>query len=90
MDLNNIQNEIKNIKQRNQKVEIAKSWETSISRKMLISLLTYIVISIFFLYIGISKPYLNAIIPSIAFILSTLSMNLFKNLWIKYIYKEST
>lgn len=39
----NIQKEINQIKERNKKVEADKAWETSLSRKILIAILIYIV-----------------------------------------------
>ena len=79
--------EIKEIQERNKKVEKDKAWEMSFTRKALIAIFTYIIISVFFVYIGIKNPYINALVPTIAFVLSTLSMNTIKNIWIKYIYQ---
>ncbi|HLD97734.1 MAG TPA: hypothetical protein VI815_00240 [Candidatus Nanoarchaeia archaeon] len=76
--------ELNKIKERNAKVELDKAWETSFSRKIIIAVLTYIVIVIFFYFAGLPKPFINSIVPSLAFILSTLSLPLFKKLWIKY------
>lgn len=76
--------ELNKIKERNGKVELDKAWETSFSRKIIIAVLTYIVIVIFFYFAGLPKPFINSIVPSLAFILSTLSLPLFKKLWIKY------
>lgn len=79
--------EIKKIKERNKRVETEKSWETSLTRKIIISILTYFVISLFFLFAGISKPFVNSIVPAIAFILSTISVPLVKKWWLKNIHK---
>ncbi len=80
--------EIKNIIKRNKKVEADKAWETSFSRKILIAVLTYIVIVLFFHFAWFEKPFINAIVPTTGFLLSTLSMWLFKKIWIKNIYKK--
>ncbi|OGE64516.1 hypothetical protein A3I48_03595 [Candidatus Daviesbacteria bacterium RIFCSPLOWO2_02_FULL_36_7] len=79
--------EIQRIKDRNIKVEADKAWETSWIRKVIISILTYLVISIFFLFAKISNPFINAIVPALAFLLSTASLSFFKNLWTRY-YKK--
>ncbi len=79
--------EIQKIKERNKRVETEKSWETSLTRKIIISALTYLVISLFFLFAGISKPFVNSIVPAVAFILSTLSVPLVKKWWLKSIHK---
>jgi hypothetical protein len=78
-----LQLEIEEIKKRNQRVEVDKAWETSWTRKIVISILTYIVIVIFFYFAQLPKPFINAIIPSIAFVLSTLTVPLFKKWWLK-------
>ena len=78
-----LQLEIEEIKKRNQRVEADKAWETSWTRKIVISILTYIVIVVFFYFAGLPKPFINAIIPAVAFIVSTLTVPLFKNWWLK-------
>jgi len=75
--------EVDNIKARNKKVEIDKAWETSITRKVLLILFTYTSIGLYMYAIGIDKPWLNAVIPSIGFLLSTLTLPYFKTYWIK-------
>ena len=80
--------EIEKIKNRNLKVEIDKAWEISFSRKILIAILTYFVIVLFFIFANFSKPFTNAIAPTIGFLLSTLSIPFFKKFWIKNIYKK--
>ena len=79
--------EINKIKERNKKVESDKVWETSWTRKTVIAILTYIVIGVFFYYSGIAEPFKNALVTSLAFILSTLSIPFFKDFWLKYINK---
>lgn len=86
--INDLEIEIEKIKERNSRVEKEKSWETSWTRKIIISALTYLVISLFFLSAGISKPFVNSIVPAAAFILSTLSVPFIKKLWLKYIHKN--
>lgn len=82
-EIQEIKSEIEKIKQRNARVESDKAWETSLARKILIAVLTYAVIVIFFIVANLPKPFINAIIPTIGFILSTLSIPLFKKAWIK-------
>jgi hypothetical protein len=47
-----------------------------------------LVIALFFLFAGILNPFVNAIVPAMAFILSTASLPFLKNFWLKYIYKK--
>ena len=83
-DSSSFQNRLKNIEERNKKVEIDKSWEISWTRKGLLSLFTYLAIGIYLRAINIEKPWLNAIVPSVAFMLSTLTMPFFKKIWMKH------
>jgi len=77
--------EIKSIKERNKRVELDKAWETSWTRRILIAISTYIVIVIFFYFANLPKPFINSIVPSVAFILSTLSLPIIKKMWISKI-----
>ena len=86
--LQNLQNEIEQIKARNAKVEADKAWETSLMRKVVILCLTYIVIVLFFFVAKLPEPFLNAIVPSLGFFLSTLTVPIFKKWWIRYAYKK--
>lgn len=79
-----LEKEIKAIKERNKRVEAEKAWETSLTRKVSIVILTYVVIVIFFYFAGLPKPFVNSIVPAIAFILSTLTLPFLKQLWLKH------
>ncbi len=83
MNNKEIEKEIAKIKERNRRVETDKAWETSLTRKIIIIILTYIVMVIFFYFASLPKPFLNAIVPTLAFILSTLTFSIIKEIWIK-------
>lgn len=83
-----LESEIEKIKERNRRVESDKAWETSKTRKVLISVFTYFVIALFFIFAWIENPFVNAIVPTLGFILSTSSLPYFKNWWLKNIYKK--
>lgn len=76
------------IEQRNKRVELDKAWETSLARKVIIAILTYITAAIFFLIAQLPRPFINSIVPAAAFVLSTLSIPLFKKIWIRYVAKR--
>lgn len=80
----NLEKRIITIEERNQKVELDKAWETSWFRRILLIVFTYIAIGFYLNAINISNPWLNAIVPSVGFFLSTLTLPLFKSLWLKY------
>ena len=83
MNQKQLEKEVIKIKERNKRVEIDKAWETSLTRKIIIAILTYFVIVIFFYFAGLQKPFINSIVPALAFLLSTLSLPFFKKLWVR-------
>ena len=87
-ELQQLKSEIAQIKERNARVEADKAWETSATRKILVALLTYIVIVIFFTAMRLPHPLINAIVPTLGFVLSTLSIPLVKRVWMKYKIKS--
>jgi len=86
--IENLEKEINKLKARNKKVETDKSWETSYARRGLLIIFTYLAIGLYLNAIRIENPWLNAIVPSIGFLLSTLTLPYFKNLWIKFSHKN--
>ncbi len=79
--LTSLQKEIDAIKLRNQRVEKDKTWETSTTRKVSIAILTYLTILVFFVTIKVEKPLINAIVPTLGFLLSTMSLPFIKKWW---------
>ncbi|HEX5797868.1 MAG TPA: hypothetical protein VFX79_00800 [Candidatus Saccharimonadales bacterium] len=71
------------IEARNKKVELDKAWETSLLRRCLVATLTYIVVVLFMLSADIEKPFVSALIPTIGFLLSTMTVSFIKNWWLK-------
>ena len=76
------------VEQRNKKVELDKAWETSWLRRVLITVLTYITVVLFFLIAQLPKPFINSLVPTAGFVLSTLSLPFFKKMWVKYRMKR--
>ena len=76
--------EIEQIKERNHRVELDKAWETSMTRKLCICVLTYLVVVLYSYSIErISNIFLSSIVPVIGFTLSTLSLNFIRKIWEK-------
>lgn len=82
MDNKEVENEIVKIKERNSRVELDKAWETSLTRKICICILTYIVVVIYSMLINkLNNVWLSSLVPVIGFTLSTLSLKLIRNVW---------
>ncbi len=79
-----LEKEIKQIKERNRRVEADKAWETSWTRKVLIAVLTYFVVVVFFYFAGLPKPFVNSVVPAVAFLISTLTIPFVKKIWLNY------
>lgn len=83
-----LEERVTKIEERNRLVEKNKAWETSWMRKMLIAVFTYLAISFYLKFIVGINPWINAIVPTVGFLLSTLTLPWFKALWETYIHKK--
>jgi hypothetical protein len=86
--MDNLEDRIKLIEGRNVKVELDKAWETSWMRRFFLAVFTYLAIGIYMWAIEIYRPWLNAIIPTAGFMISTLTMPMLKRWWLKSFYKK--
>lgn len=84
----NCEEEINKIICRNNKVEADKAWETSCTRKIVVALMTYFVMICVMYVLKMDNPFISAIIPTLGFVLSTISANLIKNFWINKYHKN--
>ena len=83
-----LEQRISKIEKRNSEVELNKSWETSWTRRGLVAIFTYLAIALYLKYIVGINPWVNAIVPTVGFLLSTLTLPFFKKLWEQYIHKN--
>jgi nicotinamide riboside transporter PnuC len=72
---------LKAIEARNARVELDKAWETSWTRRLSIAALTYAVIVVYLHIINNNAPFINAAVPVVGFILSTLVMRQVRDFW---------
>jgi hypothetical protein len=79
----NLEERIEKLEERNAKVEADKAWETSFTRKSLLVLFTYLAIGLYLQAIEVDRPWTNAIVPAVGFMISTLTMPFFKSFWLK-------
>lgn len=80
-EIEKLKAEVEQIKKRNAAVEVDKAWETSIFRRFLIAVFTYLSISLYMWAIHLDRPFLNAIVPTVGFMLSTLTLPWFRRVW---------
>lgn len=79
--------DIASIHERNKKVETDKAWETSKTRRLIITIMTYFIIVVFLYIINAPEPWLAALVPAIGYFLSTLTLPIFKKSWINKFYR---
>ncbi len=78
-----LEKRIDSIEKRNKKVEGDKDWETSLLRKILIIVLTYVFAVLYLKIADTTNPYLGAVVPCVGFFLSTQTLSLIKKAWLK-------
>ena len=84
-----LEKRIREIEERNKRVELDKKWETSFTRRISICILTYIVVLLFSYFINKSNNiFLSSLVPVIGFTLSTLSVSLIRKIWLSVINKR--
>ena len=82
MELKEIEQEVKNIKERNKRVELDKKWETSWTRRICICILTYIVVIVYsYIVRNYDNIFLSSLVPVIGFTVSTLSLKFVRKIW---------
>jgi hypothetical protein len=81
--MDNLETRVQKIEERNRGVEEDKAWETSASRRLLLAAFSYLAVALFFVIIAVPNPWLNALVPALAFMIQQLSMPYFKKLWLK-------
>ena len=82
-ELQELRQDIEKIKERNRRVEKEKAWETSNVRRLSIIALTYFVIICVLTVIHNDNPFVNAIVPTTGYFLSTLSIGAIKRWWVR-------
>jgi len=81
--LQQLEKKVATIEARNARVEADKAWETSLARRGALTLFTYIAVGAYLAAIGVKDAWLNAIVPAVAFMLSTLTLPYLKEIWLK-------
>ncbi len=86
--MDNLEKEVQNLKERNKRVELDKAWETSWTRRVTIMLMTFIVASVWLLVIKETNVLLKAAVPTLGYLLSTLSVPQIKKIWVGIVSKS--
>jgi hypothetical protein len=84
MKKGSIEERLAAIENRNAKVELDKSWEISLTRKLVIATVTYSAVLLFLLLTKSPRPFLSAIVPVIGYLLSTIALPFARRIWKKF------
>jgi hypothetical protein len=77
-----LESQLQSIIDRNNRVEAEKAWETSNVRRLSIVAITYMLMSLVLTIIGVNNPFINAVVPTLGYYLSTLYLKSVKETWI--------
>ncbi|NOS67001.1 MAG: hypothetical protein HOO67_01385 [Candidatus Peribacteraceae bacterium] len=79
----NIEESLNAVIERNKRVEAEKAWEVSITRRLFVAGLTYITALVTFWFLDQPQFALIALVPALAYVVSTLSLPWMKRRWMK-------
>jgi hypothetical protein len=82
-DTDELRQELLALRARNEHVELNKAWETSWTRRLIVTGVTWFAAWLWLLELGTLYAARQAVIPSVAYLLSTLSLPILKNRWIE-------
>lgn len=88
--MESLDTQIKDILERNKRVEKEKAWETSWTRKFFLMILTYIT-ACAFLTVTMgdhTRALLPAFVPPLAYLVSTFTLGPLKKWWMENVYKN--
>jgi hypothetical protein len=77
----NMEKRIEAIEARNRRVERDKAWEISWTRRLSIAAMTYVVVSCYLIIINKEQPFINAIVPTVGYLLSTIALRKIRTTW---------
>ncbi len=81
-DIKELEQRVTAIENRNKRVEGDKAWETSLLRKILIIILTYIFAVLYLKVADTTNPFFGAVVPCVGFFLSTQTLSIIKKHWL--------
>lgn len=90
MSIQELEQRIEAIEARNKRVEADKAWETSLTRKAAILVITYFVAALVLTALQNPAPLLNASLPTAGFFLSTLTFSFIKQHWLRRFYPKDS
>lgn len=75
---------LKRILTRNQKVDEEKRWKESLTHRLSVTVLIYIISVCCFYFASVHEIFIVALIPSLGYFISTIKLKLIRHIWEKY------
>lgn len=79
-----LEQRIEKLEARNRRVEGDKAWETSWTRRLSITVLTYLTLVFYLRFIAHIYPWIDALVASLGYFVSTLTIGFFKQRWLAH------
>lgn len=83
-EFNILKEEVNGINKRNAEKDVNKEFEASWTRVIVIMLITYLALWAYMSFLKVKDPYLNAVVPTVGFNLSTWSLVPIKYYWMRF------
>ena len=80
-----LESEVREIKERNARVENDKRWETSSARIVTIAVIIYTTASLFLFVSSVRDYLIAALIPTVGYVLSVQTLPILKRHWNKFL-----
>jgi hypothetical protein len=74
-----LEERVAKLEARNYRVEADKAWETSWTRRLVLTLLIYATVVFYLHFVIHIEPWINALVPVIGYFVSTLTISFLKN-----------
>lgn len=81
--MQNMEETIRTLLNRNKRVEAEKAWELSITRRAFLAILTYSTAAMLLWLLGEERFLLLSFIPAVSYVFSTLSLPQVKRWWLR-------
>lgn len=76
-----LEQRVQALEERNKRVEADKAWEVSNLRTLMIAVITYVIAALVMKVISVNEPWLNALIPTLGYLLSRVSLRVVEKWW---------
>ncbi len=70
-------------------LKIQQDWNTSVLKHGLVIFMNYLIMLILMYILNIESPFISALLPTLGYAITSISLNSIKKYWIIYTYSEN-